>query len=466
MTFDSVLIGSHVVLPQGMVERNIVIDEGRIVGLTGDVPACDERIDCDGLVSIPGAIDPHVHYGVYSPIDRAARTESHAAAIGGITTMVRMLRLGGSYRDMLGPQLAASRKSHHVDYTAHASIFDSRQVDEMGFCAEQGVTSFKLYMNLGSDIGHVYMDMPPGSDSLAEARVEVDGTIVRDVVRTAAGLGCPVLVHAEDYESCSCGIKTAREKNRDGLHAWSDSRSPESEAKAISQVARLGREYGCTIYFVHIGSARALEQIREERRRGTRIFVETCPHYLALSYDRQDGYLAKVMPPIRSSGDNRSVWESVVNREVDTVGTDHVANRLDLKLGGTDVWGALAGFPGIGTLLPILLSEGVNRGRITLERLASLASANAAKIFSMYPKKGALGLGSDADITVIDLNLEKKVTSDLFGGFSDYAVYEGWKLRGWPVKTVVRGRIVAEDFAVVGQPGFGRQVTRPVPAAA
>ncbi len=461
MTYDAVITDSHVILPGGMVEKNIVIDCGRIVGLTGDVPACDKKIRAGGLVSMPGMIDTHVHYGVYSPIEQAASTESHAAAIGGVTTMMRMLRLGGSYRESLGAQLDASGRSHHVDYTVHASIFDDRQAAEMGFCAENSITSFKIYMNLGSEIGHVYMDMQPGSSALVQADVEVSSEIVRNIVRTAAGLNCPVLVHAEDYESCSCGIRTAREKNKDGLAAWSESRPPESEAKAISQVSGFAREFGCTVYFVHIGSARAMDQIRQEKKKGTKIFVETCPHYLTLSYERQKGYAAKVMPPIRTADDNREIWRALAG-EIDTIGTDHVANRLKLKLGGDDVWGALAGFPGIGTVLPILLSEGVNKGRISLERLVSLTSANAAGIFSMRPAKGSLAAGADADIAMIDLKLEKKVSSEMFGGFSDYAVYEGWQLRGWPVKTMVRGQMVAEDFEVTAKPGYGRQVMRPV----
>jgi dihydropyrimidinase len=462
MTFDSVIIDSHVILPSGMMDKNIVIDAGKIVKLTNDIPACDKKISGNGLISIPGAIDTHVHYGVYSPIDKAATTESHAAAIGGITTMMRMLRLGDSYKNSLDSQLTASAQTHHVDYTIHASIFNNKQVDEMKYCVEKGINSFKLYMNLGSEIGHVYMDMPPGSSSLVEARVEVTNEIVRDTVKTAASLGCPVLVHAEDYESCSCGIRTAKEKNQDGLDAWSESRSPEFEAKAIATVSEFGREFGCVIYFVHIGSTRALEQIRQERKKGTKIFVETCPHYLTLSYDKQNGYLAKVMPPIRSSNDNENVWNSLIRDEIDTIGTDHVANQLKLKLDGENIWGALAGFPGIGTVLPLLLSEGVNRNRISLEKFVSVTSTNAAKIFSMHPQKGSLETNSDADITMIDLKLEKKVSSELFGSFSDYIVYEDWLLKGWPVKTIVRGEIISEDFQVIGKPGFGKLVQRQV----
>ncbi len=463
MTVDSVIVDSHVVLPSGMIDRNIVINDGRVVALTGDVPACDKKINARDLVSIPGPIDTHVHYGVYSPIEEAAATESHAAAIGGIATMMRMLRLGGSYERDLPAQLAASAQSHYVDYAIHASMFNQSQINEMKYCTDSGITSFKLYMNLGDDIGHVYMDMSPGSSRLCDAHVNVTDEIVRSTVRRAAQLKCPVLVHAEDYESCACGIKTAREKNRDGLSAWSESRSPEFEAKAIATVSKHAREFGCTVYFVHVGSKAALEQIRREKQNGTRIFVESCPHYLTLSYERQRGYLAKVMPPIRSKSDVSAMWDAISSSEVDCIGTDHVANQLKLKLGGEDVWGALAGFPGIGTLLPILLSEGVNRNRISLERLVCLTSYNAASIFGMYPQKGSLEAGFDADVAVIDLKLEKRVDSGLFGGFSDYAVYDGWQLRGWPVKTMVRGEIVAEDFEVVGKGGHGRLVRRPVP---
>ena len=461
MTYDTVITNSHIILPQGMLDKNIIIDEGKIIGFTNDIPACDKKINGNGLISIPGPIDTHVHYGVYSPIDKAAKTESHAAAIGGITTMMRMLRLGNSFKSSLPDQLDAASKNHYIDYTIHASIFTPTQISEMPYCIEKGITSFKIYMNLGGDVGHVYMDMAPYSSQLSEKTVDVNDKLVEEIVKTAASLGCPVLVHAEDYESCACGIKTAKEKKRDGLPAWSESRSPEFEVKAIKTVCKFGRNHNCTIYFVHIGSQRALQQIAEERKLGTKIFVETCPHYLTLSYENQKGYLAKVMPPIRTVQDNAAVWDALSHNLIDTIGTDHVANQLKLKLGGTDVWGALAGFPGIGTVIPILLSEGVNKNRISLEQFVQFTSTNAAKIFGMHPKKGTLAKDADADITMINLKKENKVSSELFGGFSDYIVYEGMNLKGWPVKTIVRGHLVAEDFVVVGRLGHGKLITRP-----
>ena len=460
MTYDTLIVGSHISTANQMSAKNVALVLGRIVKLTNETPSCDHRINADGLVSIPGVIDPHVHYGVYSPIEQAARSESHAAAIGGVTTMMRMLRLGDSYKKSLSDQLTYSSNSHYVDYAIHASIFTLDQVNEMQFCVENGVTSFKLYMNLGGEVGHVYMDMKPGENVLREECVEVNSEIITKVVQKAASLGCPVLVHAEDYEQCGCGIKKSKEKNLDGLSAWSKSRPSESESHSIKTISKIARDCNCVLYFAHIGSRIALQQINEERKNGTKIFTETCPHYLTLSYEKQEGYLAKVMPPIRSDDDVLAVWNAINANQVDTIGTDHVANQLKLKLDGDTIWDALAGFPGIGTSLPLLLSEGINKNRITLQQLVNITSTNTAKIFGMYPTKGSFEPDSDADITLIDLNKEQKVTNDLFGGFSDYLVYEDWKLKGWPVKTIIRGQTVSEDFQVVGKCGDGKLVSR------
>ena len=462
MTFDVVITESHVVLPSGIVEKNIVIDDGKIVDLTSEIPQCDVKINAKGLVSMPGAIDPHVHYGVYSPIEKAAVTESRVAAIGGVTTMMRMLRLGGSYKKLLDSHLSESLNHHYIDYAIHASILQKNQIDEMEFCTKKGITSFKLYMNLGEDIDHVYMDMEPGTNHLHEEKIEINLDMIEQIITTAATLGCPVLVHAEDYQMCSCGIREAREKKKDGLGAWSESRSVESEIKSIKTVSKIAKKAGCTLYFVHIGSQGAINVIKNEKKNGAKIYVETCPHYLTLSFESQKGYLAKVMPPVRSLKDIEGIWKELQMGTIDSIGTDHVANQLKLKLAGNNVWEALAGFPGIGTMLPILMSEGVNKGRMTLQQLAEVTSLKAAKIFGMFPKKGVLQKGSDADIVIIDTKKENIVTSQLLDGFSDYTVYEGWNLKGWPVKTLVRGEIVAEDFKIIGKQGYGRFVVRPV----
>jgi len=462
MTFDAIVMNSHVVLPRGVVDKNIVIDEGKIVGLTNDVPQCDTKIDAKGLVTLPGVIDPHVHYGVYSPIEQAAVTESKVAAVGGVTTMMRMLRLSGSYKRNLDSHLLESARSHYVDYSIHASILQENQINEMEFCAKKGIASFKLYMNLGGEVGRVYMDMQPGEISLNEESVEVNTKIAERVITMASSLRCTVLIHAEDYQICSCGIREAKAKNKNGLIAWSESRPVESEVKSITTVSQMARKTGCKLYFAHIGSQAAIDAISKEKKNGAKVFVETCPHYLTLSYESQQGYLAKVMPPIRTSKDAERIWREVQNGGIDCIGSDHVANRLNLKLAGNTVWDALAGFPGIGTMMPVLLSHGVNKGRLTLQQLSNLTSLNTAKIFGMYPKKGIIQKGSDADLILVDMKQEKKVSTELLDGFSDYSLYEGWTLRGWPVKTLVRGSAVSENFKVIQKPGYGKFVPRPV----
>ena len=458
MTVDCVIVDAKSITPKGLIERNIVINDEKIIDFTTEIPACDKKIQGKGLVAIPGLIDTHVHYGVYSPIEDAAKSESRAAALGGVTTMMRMLRLGRSYKNHLQDQLNASRKSHYVDYSIHATIFDEKQASEMQYCAENGIRSFKIYMNLGGEVGHVYMDMDPGSTDLFNAQVQLENPTIQKVCQNAANLGCPVLVHAEDYQMCECGIKKAKQDHKDGLAAWSQSRPPDSEAKSIKKVCEIAREFGTMIYFVHIGSAEALATIEQERKNGTKIFVETCPHYLTLSYEKQNGYLAKVMPPIRTTSDSEKIWNAMSNGTIDTIGTDHVANRLKLKV-GTDVWNSLAGFPGIGTSLPILLSEGVNKNKLNLQQLVNLTSTNAAKIFGMA-SKGSIQKQFDADIVLIDLKKEQKVNSDFFGAFSDYIVYEGWNLKGWPITTMVRGKLVTEDMQIVGKLGHGKLVPR------
>ncbi|MFM7796486.1 MAG: dihydroorotase, partial [Candidatus Nitrosotenuis sp.] len=367
-------------------------------------------------------------------------------------------RLGRSYKQYLQEQLRASKSNHYVDYAIHATIFDEKQATEMQYCTQNGITSFKIYMNLGGEVGHVFMDMDPGSSTLFEAQVQLENTTIHRVCQNAAHLGCPVLVHAEDFQMCECGIKKAKQDNKDGLAAWSQSRPPDSEAKSIKKVCEIARGYETQLYFVHIGSAAALETIEQERKKGTKIFIETCPHYLTLSYEKQNNYLAKVMPPIRTKSDNEKIWSAMTSGVIDTIGTDHVANRLKLKV-GTDVWSSLAGFPGIGTSLPILLSEGVNQNRLNLQQLAHLTSGNAAKIFGLQ-NKGSLQKGLDADIVLVDLKKEQEVSSDFFGAFSDYIVYQGWKLKGWPITTLVRGKPVTEDMELVGKLGYGKLVER------
>ncbi|HJU34547.1 MAG TPA: amidohydrolase family protein [Nitrososphaera sp.] len=468
---DLVITNASAVVPGvGIMEdTNILIEDGKIksLAISADSVSASRKINARGKYVLPGAIDPHVHYGVYTPINDAARTESRSAAIGGVTTMIRMLRLYDRYADKnITKQLQASRGNHYIDYSIHASILRPDQLSDIPYLKQLGVTSLKIYMSLGGDLGRIHMDQSPGTYRLMDGQVDMTDEFMSSILKHGSSTHSTILVHAENPLVCSEYMRKAREKGMTGLEAWSYGRPPSSEAQSIAKISELGRKAGgSNLYFVHVGSTAAIDAIIAEREKGqSNYYIETCPHYLTHSteYGNLNG---KVTPPIRSKSDVQSMWSALRNGIVDTVGTDHVANRLEMKIGTGDIWSALSGFPGIATMLPVLLSRGVNEDRISIERVTQLTSYNTARIFSMYPKKGTIQPGSDADLTIIDLDLEKTVTPDLLQSHSDYTIYDGWKLRGWPIMTIVRGNIVMEDGQVASEAlGHGQFIPRPAHA--
>lgn len=462
---DVLIANAQAVIPKvGIVETNILVEDGKIKTLqkSADTVQASKRIDARGKYVLPGAIDPHVHYGVYTPIDEAARTESRSAAVGGVTTMVRMLRLYDDGYHAIEKQLQASRGSHYIDYAIHASILKHEQVKDISYLKDIGVNSLKIYMNLGAGLNRIFMDLEPGEHKVKEGEVNMDDSLLSSIVEEGAKQHSTVLVHAEDPAVCAEHIRRGREKGVRGLKAWSDCRPPSSEAQSVAKVAEIGRKFGASLYFVHIGSNVAIDAILQERQKGNAsYYIETCPQYLTHTFDF-DSIKGKVVPPIRSKSDVQSVWSALRNGVIDTIGTDHVANRLDMKMGNGDLWSALAGFPGIATMLPVLFHYGVNQDRIGIERVAELTSYNTARILGMYPKKGTIQQGSDADLVIVDMDIEQKVTPDLLQSYSDYTIYDGQKLKGWPILTMVRGKIVMENGQVAGEAlGHGQFVARP-----
>jgi dihydropyrimidinase len=458
-----------VVIPKvGVLQLDILIEDGKIKDLRKDSTnvVASNRIDASGRYVIPGVIDPHSHYGVFTPIEEAARTESRSAALGGITSVIRMLRLNGSYRK-LSDQFRMSSMNHYIDYSIHASILTYEQLKDIPFLInDMNISSFKVYMNLGNDYNRILMDLDPGNSELNECEVNMNDDLIENILKSCSHKNSTIIIHAED--PAICAENTSRQKLLDksdpkesDLQKWSDSRPPISESVSISRIAKLGRKYNSKLYFAHIGSTVALDAIISEKERGNLVtYVETCPHYLTHTADFSS-VKGKVVPPLRSKSDLQSMWYGLRNGIIDTVGTDHVANTLSLKEGKGDLWTALSGFPGMGTMLPVLLSEGVNRDRITLERLVEVTSYSTARIFDMYPSKGTIMNGSDADLTIIDLQMQKTVTPDLLLSNSDYTIYDGWNLTGWPVTTIVRGKIIMNEGSVdENSLGYGKLILR------
>lgn len=464
---DLLITNGLLVIPtQGVIGTNILIENGKIKATRKSIDNvhASRVVDASEKYVLPGIIDPHVHYGVFTPVDKAAITESRSAAIGGITTMIRMLRLHGTYRSIL-KHLEVSRRSHIVDYRIHASIMDQAQVHEMPFLTSLGINSFKIYMNLGSDFNRILADLEPGRSNLDEIEVNMTDGNVFEIVKKGSQLGSVLLVHAEDHVECSRRMKELSKLSVTGrlklLEIWSNSRPTSSEAKSIYKITKMAMKCGAKLYFVHIGSSDALQSIVKSRKRyrNLTIWTETCPHYLTHTTE-YDKIIGKVVPPIRSKADVLILWRAIKNGLIDTIGTDHVANKLNSKVVDHDLWKSLAGFPGLATMLPVMLSEGVNKNRITLERVSEVCSYNTARIFGMYPRKGTIKCGSDADLTIVDMEKEQIVTPDLLQSYSDYTIYDGWKLRGWPIMTIVRGKIVMDNGYVDPLSiGYGEHVT-------
>jgi dihydropyrimidinase len=459
---DTLITNAAAVIPRiGIVQTNIMIENGKIKTLTKSIDNihASKIINANGKYVLPGVIDPHVHYGVYTPIDEAAQTESRSAAVGGVTTMIRMLRIHESYQKKIGKQVEASKHHHHIDYSIHASILTLDQIKDIPYLKKIGINSVKIYMNLGADLNRIFMDLEPSNHDIREGEVNMTDELMSSIIEEASKVHSTVLVHAEDPVICADHIKRKRESesmsetmttttmstNSSSLKTWSDCRpSTSSEAESIKKIAVIGRKYGSNLYFVHIGSTAALEAILAEKEKGSsNFYIETCPHYLThtTEFEKLTG---KVVPPIRSKSDVQSMWSALRNGIIDTIGTDHVANRLSMKMGSGDVWSALAGFPGLATMLPVLLSKGVNENRITMEQVAEITSYNA-------------------DLTIVDLDLQQKVTPDLLQSYSDYTIYDGWTLQGWPVLTMVRGEVIMENGSVNNESlGHGKFVGRPV----
>ncbi|HEY7227123.1 MAG TPA: dihydroorotase family protein [Nitrososphaeraceae archaeon] len=460
-TCDILIKNANVVIPfNGIVNTNILIENGKIKALRkiiGNVTV-DKVINVEDKYILPGIIDPHVHYGVYTPIDRAAITESISAATGGITTIMRMIRLEGTYRKIVN-HLNASKDTHITDYAVHASILNPGQINDMRYLKSIGINSFKIYMNLGSDLKKILVDLEPGNLSLKEIEVDMTDKFLTEIIKNASALNSIILVHAEDHALCSKNIRERMRMNErvtsDLLKLWSSLRPESSEINSIRKIMKIASSYKPNLYFVHIGSAKALYEISRIKRlyQNLKIWTETCPHYLTHSTD-YDNIKGKVVPPLRSKGNLVKLWHGIRTGIIDTIGTDHVANDLETKKAKGNYWNALSGFPGLATMLPVMLSEGVNKKRVDLTRISEICSANTSRIFGLFPKKGTIMEGSDADLTIVDLDKEQPVSPDILNSHSDYTIYDGWKLTGWPVMTIVRGRIVMED-GIVDQSNIG-----------
>jgi dihydropyrimidinase len=448
VTYDLVIRNGRVVVGPDLIECDIAATGGQIAAILapGSRPAAAQTLDATGLVILPGVIDPHVHFGMGS--DNDWETESRAAARGGVTTVLNYIQNPNSYLTVEPIERERAESASVVDFVTHFILMNEVHLAEIGsYIRDLDVSSFKYFTNFKGDEG-AYLGIQGNDNGFLLA-------LCREIARFPEGV---LAVHTENIEIVWRLASELQGAGRDDLAAWSESRPDFVESHDMFTAFLLAEQTGCRIYIPHLSSAAGLEIYRRHRASGGQSVVETCPHYLTLTNEANLGSLGKVNPPLRSAADREALWAGIVDGTVATVGSDHNSRRRERKQGS--IWKASAGFPGVALLLPLMLSEGFHKRGVSLSRIVDVISTNPARIFGLQASKGSIRVGLDADFTLVDLERRVVVDSKLSGSHSDYSIHDGWELRGWPVTTIVRGRVTMQDGDIVADGGHGRRVHR------
>jgi dihydropyrimidinase len=466
MKVDLLIRNAYLILPEiGPIFTNILVTNGKVSGLRTKINEIEakEEINVKGQLVLPGLIDPHIHLGMFQPLEARIKAESAFGISGGVTTFIRYFRRPESYLELLDEQINMFGKLVYQDYGFHLTLITPQQVKEIPeYINQYGIRSFKVYMNLRGKNGHAFsLDLRRGGNFSDKYNFDFNLGYLYNIFKTLSLLSKKVrlCVHAEDGEVVNQQIDEVRQLGVDGLFGWNYACPPLAEALAINQVHELAKKFRVPVYFPHIGSREAINALADISFRGIDFVAETCIHYLVLDTSSSVGVLAKVMPPIRTTNDQIAVWDAVENGLIKTIGSDHVAMTLEEKNPG-DIWTTRSAFGGNGLILPVLLSEGVKKKRITLQQLSKITSYYAAIAFGLYPQKGTLLPGSDADFIVVDQDHEWTIKSDGLLSASDFCVYENMKVQGLVKKVYIRGNLVFSDGQFTLQPKYGQYLYR------
>jgi len=456
MVVDSVVKNCKVVSPIGISPEGIAINNGKIVAVTEDayLPEAIKTIDAGGRYVIPGIIDVHVHYGVYHPCEEEVH-DMTAAAYAGTTTTGCFVGLGasaqkGPYAEVFDNWKEIWEKNAVMDTFFHGGITSQMNIDEVMTNARRyGMTTYKILMTCKGEEAAII-----GGDL-------VDDGFLWASFRSIAQLGKAgrIMCHAENIDIIARILPGIRETGRQDLAAWAEARPGFCETLDVLRAISIAKVTGCPLYFVHIHFPDSVEAIAKAQAEGVNVIGETCPQYLVLNSSSEiPGPLGKIAPPLRDKIDNEGLWQAIREDIIQCVGSDHCSTSKDMA---KDLWTAPPGSPGLETLLPIMLSEGVNKRRITLEKLVEVLCYNNARVFGIYPQKGTIQVGSDADLVIVDLEKKGKLSAaNAHYVISDYCPYEGWEITGWPVLTMLRGHVVIDDGKMVTKPGIGRYIPR------
>ncbi|HAE91241.1 MAG TPA: allantoinase [Tissierella sp.] len=433
-------------IPQGddTALTNILVKDEKIAGFVDNIEGIEakEIIDANENLTLPGCIDSHTHFMYQGfPHRENFLTGTAAAARGGVTTVVDMPCCSvpsARSKEQLELKLDLIQPQALVDFALWGGVTgeDVREgwLDHVQEQADWGVVAFKAYMT-------------PSVPTFPR----VTDPEMFEAFKAVAKTGLPVGIHAENYSMCDYYVKEFQKQGRMDGPAWAEARMELAEKVAIELGISFAEEAGARLHIVHMSTGIGAKLVGEAKKRGLNVTSETCPHYLTINAQEamtKYGACAKIAPPLRTKKDNELLWEGLNNGSVDFIATDHAPYELESEKikEGTNIWTAFPGIPGVETMVPVLVSEGYNKGRISLSTLVDVLSKNAAVHYGLYPKKGAMNIGSDADFTIIDLDKEWVIDPKNEASMCGYTPLEGIKLKGKVAKTIVRGHLVFEDL--------------------
>ena len=454
-TYDLILRNCKAVDVSGTQDCEIAVDGGKIVKLAKVIEdGADRIIDCTGKLVIPGAIDGHVHFEMeYGPGIRTAddfRTGTESAAAGGVTTVIDFVTpvRGQPLSDAFEERLRAAQGKVLVDFGLHVCVLEAnaQRISELRrLVEERGVASVKVFTAYRS-----------------RGLMIDDGSLIR-LSRELAAMDVLMLCHCENEEMVARATEELAFEGRTDVAHYESSRPDYAEAEAVNRIGFISAVTGVEFLVVHISSAAALSSLRTLKRSGVRARGETCPHYLVFTkevYRSERGPLYVMAPPLRTALDKEALWRGISDGTIDVVGSDHAPYLAVHKFRSRDFREIPGGVQGTEVIVPLLFSEGVRRGLIGLERLVELTSYNPARIYGLSHRKGRIAVGFDADIVVIDPEKRVRLGRKTLHSALDHSIYEGVEVTGYPVVTVARGEVVAEDGQITGRPGRGEYLHR------
>jgi dihydropyrimidinase len=465
---DTVIRGGRVVTPQGVGDWDVGITGETIaaVAAAGTLEA-GRVIDATGKIVVPGGIDPHCHlaHPIMSHPEQPSETmgpedDTRGMAFGGTTTHLDFcyVRPGGEIQSVLEARMARWKARSYVDYAFHIGLcgaLDLEVFDQIGDAIKAGHASFKVFTT----------NILPPHPKRAGNRLDF-GRIHHAMERIARAGGI-LAVHGEDEDVVQFNYEKFRAEGRYGGENMHLVHSKLSEELAFRRTIAVARASGCAIYFVHTSAFEGVQAIGEARADGLPVYGETLHQYACFNaehYKTPRGFCSHTYPSLKFPEDQAALWRGLVDSPLSTLATDEYPTTLALKLKGRTVEDVTGGNTGAEARMGIAYTEGVVKRGMTLERFAAVTSTNAARIFGLYPKKGAIAPGSDADVVLLDPSVKKSLTKDDFH-VSDYSPWEGWEVEGWPVLTMLRGKVIAQDGKLLGDPRDGRLVPRKVDPA-